>query len=363
MNVDLQWLARARALAERGRYTCSPNPMVGAVIVRDGRIVGEGFHARAGEAHAEVNALRAAGEAARGACLYVTLEPCSTYGRTPPCTDAIIQAGIVRVVVGTIDPNPAHAGRGLALLRAAGIETVCLDDPACAALNERFNHFITTRRPFVHAKWAMSLDGKIATATGASRWISCEASRVFVHKLRAEHDAVMVGIGTVLADRPHLNVRLEGTWRQPTKIVIDSRLRTPLDAPLLRGAPVIIACARIEDAARAAALQAAGARIVELPAADGRVDLSALLTWLGAEGITSVLVEGGAQLLGALHDAGLIQRVTAIIAPLLIGGAAAPSPLAGQGMQDLATAWRLTSVSVTPCGSDTIISGLVSRTG
>lgn len=356
MSTDALWLARARVLAERSRYTCSPNPMVGAVIVRHGRIVGEGFHARAGLPHAEIVALQAAGPAARGACLYVTLEPCCTHGRTPPCTDAIIAAGLARVVIGTIDPNPAHAGRGLAILQAAGIETVCLNDPACAALNERFNFFITTRRPFVHAKWAMSLDGKIATRSGASRWISCPESRTFVHKLRAEHDAIMVGIGTVLADAPQLNVRLEGAWRQPTKIVVDSRLRTPLDAPLLQDAPVIIACAHPQDAQHAAALRAAGARILELPGPNGLVDLPALIAQLGADGISSVLVEGGATLLGALFDARLVQRVTAIIAPLLIGGQAAPAPVAGLGIDTLDAAARLSDVTVTACGADIILS-------
>jgi len=357
MSTDALWLARARALAQRGRFTCSPNPMVGAVIVQRGRIAGEGFHARPGEPHAEIIALRAAGPAARGATLYVTLEPCCTYGRTPPCTDAIIRAGIARVVAGTVDPNPRHAGRGFDLLRHAGIEVQCLDDPDCAALNERFNHFITTGRPFVHAKWAMSLDGKIATRTGASRWISSPESRAYVHRLRAEHDAVMVGIATVLADRPQLNVRLDGTWRQPVKIVVDSRLRTPLDAPLLDGAPVIIACAQPADTHQAEALRAAGARILHLPDAHGRVDLTALLAALGREGISSILVEGGATLLGALADQRLIQRVTAVIAPQIIGGHAAPPPVAGTGAAQLSAALRLPAVTLTSSGPDIIISG------
>ncbi|MCX7847089.1 MAG: bifunctional diaminohydroxyphosphoribosylaminopyrimidine deaminase/5-amino-6-(5-phosphoribosylamino)uracil reductase RibD [bacterium] len=359
MTADQHWLARARALAELGRYTCSPNPMVGAVIVRDGRIMGEGFHARAGEPHAEIHALRAAGPRARGACLYVTLEPCCTHGRTPPCTDAIIAAGIARVVVGTIDPNPAHAGRGLALLRQAGIETLCLNDRTCAELNERFNHFITTRRPFVHAKWAMSADGKIAPATGSARWISCPESRTYVHKLRAEYDAVMVGIGTVLADNPQLNVRLEGTWRQPTKIIIDSHLRTPANAALLQGAPTVIACARAADPSHADALRAAGARIIALPGPDDRVDLPALLELLGSEGITSVFVEGGAALFGSLFAAQLVQRATIIIAPMLLGGQSALSPIGGPGVPTVEAAWRLTDVTITSCGVDTILSGRV----
>jgi len=357
MSTDTLWLARARALAQRGRYTCSPNPMVGAVIVQHGRIAGEGFHERAGQPHAEIIALRAAGPAARGATLYVTLEPCCTYGRTPPCTEAIIRAGIARVVAGSLDPNPRHAGRGFDLLRRAGIEVRCLDDPDCSALNERFNHFITTGRPFVHAKWAMSVDGKIATHTGASRWISSPESRAYVHRLRAEYDAVMVGIGTLLADRPQLNVRLDGSWRQPLKIIVDSCLRTPLDAPLLEGAPVIIACAQPADTRHAEALRAAGARILQLPDAHGRVDLTALLAALGREDISSILVEGGATLLGALADQNLIQRVTAVIAPQIIGGLAAPSPVAGSGAAELAAALRLTAVTVISSGPDIIITG------
>ncbi len=356
LSRDCAWLARARALAENGRYTCAPNPMVGAVIVRAETAVGEGFHARAGQPHAELIALHAAGPAARGATLYVTLEPCCTHGRTPPCTDAIVRAGIARVVAGAVDPNPRHAGRGFDVLRQAGIEVQCLDDPACTALNERFNHFITTGRPFVHAKWAMSLDGKIATRTGASRWISAPESRAFVHRLRAEYDAVMVGIGTVLADRPQLNVRLDGTWRQPAKIVVDSRLRTPLDAPLLGAAPVIIACARPADERHAEALRAAGARILQLPDAHGSVDLTALVAALGNDGISSILVEGGATLLGALADQHLIQRVTAVIAPLIIGGQAAPTPVAGTGIAELSSAMHLTDTTVKSSGADTIIS-------
>jgi diaminohydroxyphosphoribosylaminopyrimidine deaminase/5-amino-6-(5-phosphoribosylamino)uracil reductase len=357
VTTDQQWLDYARTLAEEGRYTCSPNPMVGAVIVAGGACVGEGFHARTGGPHAEILALQAAGARAHGATLYVTLEPCSTHGRTPPCTDALVKAGVARVVVGAIDPNPAHAGRGLDLLREAGIDVVFADHAACRALNERFNHFVTTGRPFVHAKWAMSLDGKIATRTGASRWISGSASRELVHRLRSEYDAVMVGSGTVLADDPRLDVRLDGEWRQPVKVIVDSRCQTPEDAALLSGARTIIACGPAAPEARRDALRRAGAELWELPADSDGVALAVLLHRIGDAGLTGVLVEGGGTLLGSLMAQRLVQRVTVFIGPKLIGGAQAPGPVMGLGAATMADATALTHMQVRRCGADIIVTG------
>ena len=359
---DAHWIAETMTLAEHGRWTCAPNPMVGAVVVRGGQAISRGWHTRAGGPHAEIVALAAAGALAHGATLYVSLEPCCTHGRTPPCTDAIIAAGIRRVVVATLDPNPAHQGRGLDVLRAQGIEALCVHDPGAEKLNERFNWFMTTRRPFVHAKWAMSLDGKIATRTGASKWISGPESRARVHQMRSEHDAVMVGIGTVRADNPRLDVRLDGDWLQPTKIVVDSHVATPADARVLEGAQVFIACAAPMDAGRAGQLEAAGAHLLLLPDASGtRVDLSALLDELGRRGISGVLVEGGGTLLGSLFDHRLVQRVTVFIAPVVIGGSMARSPVAGKGIEALADEFRLMDVATSICGEDVVVTGRVGR--
>jgi diaminohydroxyphosphoribosylaminopyrimidine deaminase/5-amino-6-(5-phosphoribosylamino)uracil reductase len=356
--MDAHWLARACALAEQGRCTCAPNPMVGAVLVRDGAVVGEGWHARAGEPHAEVHALRAAGTHARGATLYVTLEPCCTHGRTPPCTDAILTAGVARVVVGATDPNPAHCGRGNELLRAHGLEVIEAHDEACSKLNEKFFHFMRTGLPFVHAKWAMTLDGKIATSSGDARWISGAASREHVHRLRAEYDAVLVGIGTVLRDQPRLDVRLEGAWRQPRKVILDRQARTPCDAVVLPGAPTLIAHAAAAPAAAVAALAKAGAQMLPCATDATGIAVRPLLTCLAQQGITSVLVEGGAQVLGSFFDAGAINRVTVFIAPKLCGGAAAPSAVAGRGLERMAEALRLHDVVWQPSGDDLMVTGL-----
>jgi len=358
-TADRELLHRALALAERGRWTCAPNPMVGALVVRDGVIVGEGFHARAGEPHAEIHALQTAGQRAHGARLYVTLEPCSTHGRTPPCTDAICAAGIAHVTVGTLDPNPRHAGRGIALLRQAGIAVTVAHDEPCRTLNEKYNHFMTTGRPFVHAKWAMTLDGKIATRAGDARWISGEESRAHVHRLRSEYDAVLVGAGTVVRDDPALTVRLPGNWQQPVKVILDRRCRTPRDAMVLRdGAPLIVCTAGAPEEA-VAALTAAGARVERLPAAeDGSVPLPALLTRLAALGLTSVLVEGGADVLGRFFDACLVNRVTVFVAPKIVGGAAALAAIGGVGWPTIAHAAVVARMATARLGDDTVISGV-----
>lgn len=357
---DYTWLHTARDLARKGRWTCSPNPMVGAVVVLNGTSIGQGYHRRIGMAHAEIEALQQAGTKTRGATLYVTLEPCSTYGRTPPCTEAILAAGIARVVVGTIDPNPLHAGRALDILAAHDVAVEVTNDASCVDLNEKFNHYMHTGTPFVHAKWAMTLDGKIATRTGDSQWISGDASREYVHKLRSENDAVMVGIGTVLADDPLLNVRLAGDWRQPMKVIVDSMCRIPVSARLLQDGVAIIACSAGADPENVQALRDVGAEIMIISEPDGsRVDLHELMNRLGAANVSGLLVEGGGTLLGTLLDRQLVNRVTACIAPKIIGGREAPGPVGGIGIEMIAETVKLENISYETFEQDIMISGLV----
>lgn len=320
---DLVYMARALALARRGLYTTDPNPRVGCVLVRDGKIIGEGWHAYAGGPHAEIQALQAAGENARGANCYITLEPCCHHGRTPPCSEALVRAGIRRVVVAMIDPNPKVAGQGLAQLRAAGIETVCgvLEEEA-RALNRGFCRRMQSGRPWVTAKLAASLDGRTATASGESRWITSEAARRDVHALRAASSAILTGIGTVLEDDPALTARIESGEEvlQPLRVVVDSRLRMPTTARML-GLPGRTVVATVcEDAGRRASLERAGAEVLVLPPeATGRVDLAALLAALAKLEVNEVLVEAGAVLNGALAEAGLVDEWVIYLAPCLLG--------------------------------------------
>lgn len=320
--ADLAHMARALALAEQGLYSTSPNPRVGCVLVRDGVVVGEGWHVRAGEPHAEVHALRAAGEAARGATAYVTLEPCSHHGRTPPCAEALVAAGVARVVAAMEDPNPLVAGRGLAILRQAGIEVwVGVLANEARELNIGFVSRMTRGRPWVRLKAASSLDGRTALANGQSQWITGAEARQDGHRWRARACAILSGSGTVLADDPLLNVRGVDTERQPRPVVVDSRLQTPPTARLLDGRPVLIATAN-PDPAKAAALAAQGAEVLLLPDAAGRVDLAALLLELGRRGINELHVEGGAGLNGALLAAGLVDELLLYLAPTLLGNPA-----------------------------------------
>ncbi len=319
-------MARALQLARRGLFTTSPNPRVGCVVVAGSEIVGEGFHQRAGEAHAEVHALRAAGTRARGSTVYVTLEPCAHHGRTPPCVDALIAAGVGRVVAAMADPNPLVGGAGLAALRAAGIATEVgvLEDDA-RELNIGFVSRMTRGRPWVRLKAAASLDGKTALENGSSQWITGVDARRDGHAWRARSCAVLTGIGTVRDDDPQLTVRDVPTTRQPLRVLVDARLETPLSARILQGAadaaPVLIACA-IEDAARAAALRARGAQVVVLPNAAGKVDLAALFEELARRGINEVLTEAGFKLNGSLLREGCVDELLLYLAPCLIGDAA-----------------------------------------
>lgn len=317
--ADHAYMAQALRLAERGLYTTTPNPRVGCVIVRDGKIVGEGWHEKTGAAHAEVNALRAAGELAEGATAYVTLEPCSHFGRTPPCAEALVSAGVARVVAAMRDPNPQVAGNGFALLELAGVRTSSgLMENEARELNIGFVSRMTRGRPWLRVKTASSLDGKTALSNGTSFWITGEAARRDVHRLRARSCAVMTGIGTVLADDPQMNVRDVATSRQPMRVVVDSQLRIAPTAKILAGGRVLLATAS-EDAQRISKLVAAGAEVLVLPDSTGQVDLAKLLFELGKRGINELMVEAGCTLNGALLAAGLVDELVMYVAPVLMG--------------------------------------------
>ena len=324
--ADHAHMAQALRLAERGLYSTSPNPRVGCVIVRDGVVVGEGWHQRAGEAHAEVNALQQAGTAARGATAYVTLEPCSHHGRTPPCTEALLAAGIRRVVAAMADPNPLVAGRGLAQLQAAGVAVdVGLMADEAHELNIGFVSRMTRQRPWVRLKAAASLDGKTALQNGESQWITGPQARQDGHCWRARACAILSGIGTVRKDDPQLNVRGVDTSRQPLKVIVDSRLELSPAARLLEVGNVLLVSAGqavAEVAERAAALRERGAEILDLPDGKGRVDLHALLHELAQRGLNEVHVEAGSRLNGALLAAGLVDEVLLYLAPCLLGDTA-----------------------------------------
>lgn len=369
-NEDGRFMERAVALAARAAGFTNPNPLVGCVIVRDGRVIGEGWHKRYGEAHAEVNALTDCarrGEDPTGATVYVTLEPCAHQGKQPPCADALIGAGVARVVIGSRDPNPLVAGKGAARLEAAGmrVERDVLRE-ACDALNPVFFHYITTGRPYVVAKWAMTADGRVACASGDSRWVSGPASREDAHRLRNRLAAIMVGAGTVAADDPALTCRLEGEVSQPLRVVCDSHLSIAEDAQLVRTveqAPLLVACGdEAPVAAKAARLRERGVEVVDVPGSDGRVDVRALMGLLGARGIDSVLLEGGARLQAAFWEAGLVNEAVAYVAPKVVGGAGALGPVAGTGVARMADAYELGEPHVSLLGGDVRIAWRVGAT-
>ncbi len=357
------YMQRALYLAALARGRTSPNPMVGAVVVRDGQVVGEGYHHQAGTPHAEVHALRAAGELAHGATLYVTLEPCNHFGRTPPCTDAVLAAGIAEVHMAMLDPNPLVNGQGRDRLEAAGVHTRIGEMEAEAReLNEAFITYITHRRPFVTVKYAASLDGKIATCAGESRWISGEDSRRHVHELRDVTDAILVGANTVLADDPLLTTRLPGREaHHPLRVVADSRGRIPIDSHVLDPAlpgKTVVATTKAFPPERRRVLVEKGVEVVELPSDEqGRVDLVALLLELGRRQVTSLLVEGGGTILDSLFRAHLVDKVLAFVAPLIVGGRQAPGAVSGSGFTHLAEAPRLDHLRVERVGEDILVSG------
>ncbi|HTU19190.1 MAG TPA: bifunctional diaminohydroxyphosphoribosylaminopyrimidine deaminase/5-amino-6-(5-phosphoribosylamino)uracil reductase RibD [Gemmataceae bacterium] len=341
---DEVWMRRALELAERGRGYVEPNPLVGAAVVHDGHLVGEGWHQRYGEAHAEIHALAAAGEAAQGATLYVTLEPCCHHGKTPPCTDAVLRAGIRRVVAAMPDPFPAVAGKGAEQLRQTGVTVdFGVGESEARRLNAPYLKLLATGRPWVHAKWAMTLDGKIATRSGDSRWISNEASRRRVHELRGRMDAILAGIGTVLADNPQLTARPSGP-RTPARVVLDSQGRIHEDAIVVQTArvtPTLIAATERMPQAKRTALQSHGCEVLILPEHHGRVSVEALLTELGRRRFTNVLVEGGSGVFGAFLDAAALDELHVFIGPRLIGGAMATSAVGGSGVSHMTEALRL----------------------
>ncbi|MDO8751391.1 MAG: bifunctional diaminohydroxyphosphoribosylaminopyrimidine deaminase/5-amino-6-(5-phosphoribosylamino)uracil reductase RibD [Dehalococcoidia bacterium] len=357
----MSYMRRALELAQQAFGTTSPNPAVGAVLVRDGQVVGEGFTQPAGQAHAEVVAIRQAGELARGATLYVTLEPCCHHGRTPACTQAIIDAQVTEVHFSVVDPNPLVAGKGMAELEKAGIRLVAGEEAEAAKkLNEAYFKFITTGIPFVTAKFAASLDGKIATRTGDTRWITGEAARREAHRLRTTSDSVMVGIGTVQADDPQLTARDSQGHRlprQPLRIVVDSAGRTPTSSQLLQEPGSVLVAGALIPQERVKALSLAGAQVAQFPDKNGSVDLKALLAYLGQREVTSVLAEGGGALLGSLFDQGLVDKVVAFIAPLIIGGAGATPAVGGLGSATLGEALRLQDVHTEQLGDDIMLVG------
>lgn len=370
MSVDTmpgpatEYMESALSLAKLATGSTSPNPAVGAVIVQQGEVVGMGYTQPAGSEHAEVIALRQAGDKAGGATMYVSLEPCCHHGRTPPCTRAIIDAGIAEVYVALEDPNPRVAGEGIRELNEAGITThvgICKDQ--AHQVNEAYCKFVTTGVPFITAKFAMSLDGKLATKTGHSRWISNEESRKYIHLLRHSSDAIMVGVNTVLCDNPLLTARCccgkGGTSRtQPLRVVVDSTGRTPIEAAMFtQPGRSMLATVQPLDAGKRQRYHDKGIELLEMPGSQGRVDLGGLLAALGKLDVVTVLVEGGGQLLGALFDRGLVDKVVAFVSPIIIGGDAAKSPVGGDGVATVAEALHLDRVDFKICGSNVLATG------
>ena len=361
--TDRDYMIRAIELAKKGEGWTNPNPMVGAVIVKDGRVIGEGYHAKCGELHAERNAIASLTESAEGATIYVTLEPCCHYGKTPPCTEAILEQKIGRVVIGSRDPNPKVAGKGAKILREAGV--IVEEDfmrEECDKLNPVFFHYITTGVPYVVMKYAMTADGKIATRTGASKWITGEAARQSVQYMRHRYMGIMAGIGTVLADDPLLNVRVEG-WKSPVRIICDSHLQIPMESQIVRTAGeyrTIIAYAGEKDTdEKKEALEARGLEVVSCPDENGQIDLAALMRYLGEQKIDSILLEGGGTLNDSALRVGIVHELQVFIAPKIFGGSKSKSPVEGLGAELPTDAVRLIYQGVSQIGDDILIRYLV----
>jgi diaminohydroxyphosphoribosylaminopyrimidine deaminase/5-amino-6-(5-phosphoribosylamino)uracil reductase len=361
-DTDRRHLARAIELAEQGRGRVSPNPMVGAVIGRDDEVLAEGYHGVIGGPHAEVAAIRAAGERdLLGATLYVSLEPCCHQGRTPPCTAAILEAGIARVVVASDDPSEHASGRGLGILRDDGVDVVVADGELAARarlLNQPFRKFARTGRPWVLFKSAMTLDGKVATRTGDSKWISGEQSRMRAHHWRAECDAVAVGVGTALADDPMLTARVEGVERQPRRIVFDSLARLPLTSKLVRDAsriPLTVVVSRAAPRAATDALETHGVEVIVATGENEQARVRSALDQLGANEISSILLEGGPHLAGAFLDAGEVDEIRLFLAPMILGGRTARDPIEGEGAELIADAVKALTLSCERVGEDLLV--------
>jgi len=359
---DSSYMHLAYSLAEKGLGRTSPNPCVGAVVVREDRIVGAGYHEGAGKPHAEIVALGRAGRRARGATLYITLEPCVHWGRTPPCADAVLSAGLRRIVVSAIDPNPLINGRGVERIRAAGLGlTVGVLSERHDRLNEAYNKFIRRKRPFVTLKAAVSLDGRLATRTGDSRWISSAASRDYIHLVRGEHDAILVGAGTALRDDPRLTVR-HPNWpgKRVTRVILDPGLRLPPAASILStraGGPVLVFAGPAAPERAAAALARRGAEVVRVAGGRETLDLSGVLAELGRRDITSVLIEGGGKVATAFLEGRLADKILLVVSPRLIGGRRAVPLFGGQGPDRLAGALGLGRVASFKLGGDLIVEG------
>lgn len=377
-------MRRAIELAKKGGGYVHPNPLVGCVVVKDDEIIAEGYHEKYGEFHAERNALTRCKTETKGASLYVTLEPCCHYGKTPPCTEIIIEKGIKKMFVGILDPNPLVAGKGVKILQDAGIEVeVGLCENEIREMNKVFLKYITTKRPYVIMKTAMTLDGKIAAYTGDSKWVTNEESRKKVHELRSELSGVVVGIGTVLADDPMLNVRLEGEHHQPVRVVVDSNLRIPVDSQLVKTANeyrTIVACRHFDrsEAERSEveksslnvnkqkgfldslqSLEMTGIELLECQSNNNHVDINDLMTKLGAMGIDSLLLEGGGTLNAAFLEAGCVDEVWAFIAPKIIGGEGAKTPVSGKGIDKMSEAINLQDIDIQNINGDILIKGKI----
>jgi diaminohydroxyphosphoribosylaminopyrimidine deaminase/5-amino-6-(5-phosphoribosylamino)uracil reductase len=358
MLNDEFYMQLALNLAESATGQTGVNPVVGCIVVKEGRIVGMGSHLKRGEGHAEVLALNMAGDQARGATAYVTLEPCSHYGATPPCCERLIMEGVSRVVVATMDPNPLVAGRGIQRLKEMGVQVeVGIRESQAIELNEVFNKFILTGKPFVTLKSALSLDGRIATRSGHSRWITGAESREAVHTLRHRHNAIMVGAETVLADDPELTTRLSVPGLHPTRVIVDSKLRIPETARVLNeSAPKLVLSTEQADVSKVARLQSLGAEVL-ICGSGARVDLGLAMKALGERNISSVLLEGGGVLNGAMLEAGLVDKLMLFYAPLIIGGEGAPSAFAFKGPEEMSSTLRLDRVSMQSFGDDWCVTG------
>ncbi|WLR49642.1 bifunctional diaminohydroxyphosphoribosylaminopyrimidine deaminase/5-amino-6-(5-phosphoribosylamino)uracil reductase RibD [Bacillus tianshenii] len=351
--TDEQYMQLAIQLAEQTQGQTSPNPVVGAVVVKNHRIVGMGAHLKAGEAHAEVHALKMAGDEAKGATIYVTLEPCSHYGKTPPCADLVVESGIRRAVIASTDPNPKVAGSGIAKLERAGVEvTTGVQEKQASDLNRKFFHYIQTKTPYVTLKTAVSLDGKTATVSGESKWITGKEAREDVHRYRHQHDGILVGVETVIKDNPSLTTRLEYGGKSPIRIVLDHALRIPLNAGLIQDktVPTWVITAAHPPKEKVQKLTQHGVKVLEL--SQEQIEIEDVLVLLGEEGITSLFVEGGATVHGSFLKAGAFQQVVFYIAPKLIGGLGAPAAFLGEGIANLQDAPELTFQTVEQVGED-----------
>ena len=362
--MDEKWMRLALELAKKGEGFVNPNPLVGAVIVKNEKVIGRGYHTKFGYPHAEVEAFKNAEESVEGATLYVTLEPCSHYGKTPPCADLIVKKKIKRVVVGILDPNPLVAGRGIKKLVDEGIEVaVGVLEEECRKINEVFLKYIVNKEPFVLIKSAVSLDGKIATSKGESKWISGEESRARVHASRGKYAAIMAGINTVLEDNPYLTCRVEGK-KSPVRVIVDSFLKIPLDSNIVRTAdsvPVIVACTKKADVMKKEKLIKTGVNILEIDGIDSRVDLKKLVLKLGEMNIDSILIEGGGTLNFSALSQGIVDKVQFYVAPKIIGGVHSKTSVEGLGIDRLKDSFNVSFSEVSRVGEDILIEGYIKK--